>query len=377
MSRRTEATEHEMEETAASAFGAAARATRSAFGPTFLLAVGVLLFVAGLLLGFAPHYSWKVTKLARLLVTYGFDPVLVGSAGFMLVALGVLGRSLVGRLGGAVRAQPEVDVQLIVEQVALEVAGLETSLSQITADLSTLKATHEGLLGQVQTGGEDHEKRYDSIFRMAASLDHVHAKLDERLGAVAADLQRRLGSLAETVLEGRAALEQSLKQETETLSHLVMDFLAAMKEAMRTATPAPAAPPTLTAAGGSAAPAKQAAKAAPKGRAPAPAKRKPAEPAPRPAHEDIYSAAATPAPPAFDLGDELEVLVDLQDPAQPASDAEIFSDLEQIDTLLVRREESLRGDAPEGEANEFDLDSLLPEESLRRVIEEERKRRQG
>ncbi len=372
MSRRTEETELAMEDPAESAFEENARGGGVGFGPALLLVVGALLLTAGLVLGFAPHYSWRVTKLAKLLVSYGLDPVLVGSAGFVLLSLGLLGSAIVRRIRSLAQPQAEIDVRLIVDQVVLEVAQLEKSITAIAQSVDAFRASQESMVGQIQTGGgEDHEKRYDSIFRMAASLDHVHAKLDERLGSVSADLNRRLASLSETVLEGRNALGKQIKQELETTMRLVAELLAGARGAGAAAPPraavkaaAPAAP---------AAPASQAKpvpKATAKRRPVAPGKHKPVEPAPRPVPEDIY---ASPAASGIDLGDELEVLVDFHDPSLPAAtEAEIFEDLEQIDSLVLHQE-----DAPEGEANEFDLESLLPEDSLRRVIEEERQRRQG
>lgn len=385
MSRRTERIDHDLHATEEELLELGA--PRTPFGPVFLLVTGTLLLAAGLVLGFAPHYSWQVTKLARALLAWGFDPVLVGGAGFVLVSMGILGRSIAiaARQHEAPPppAEPDFDPTVIVEQVACEVAKLEIGLARVSEDLGQLRASHESLSHQVARGEEQESSRpYDSIFRLAASLDHVHAKLDERIGALTAEMRSQLGTLSGQVQQGSGDLGAALRRDVEALAEELRRSVAEATRALVASRPAPAAARP--------APPKPAGPrpAAPRAAAAAPSPLQKAKPAkgspPAPAHavpEDIYSmppsapvAPLSPMSPlSIDIEDELEVLVDLEGSAG-ASGPIVLDDVEEVGSLVRSAPEA---EEPPGGALEFDIESLLPEESLRRVLEDERRRSQG
>jgi len=383
------------------------------FGHGLLLSLGALLLAGGLALGFAPRYSWQATRIARQVTRLGFDPVLIGASGLLLFSLGVLGSSLARRIRHAPR--PDARLGPALDQVAFDVAQLDAGLEELAEEMRLLRAGHDALARHHESQDQEKESPYDAVFRLAASLDHVHAKLDERLGSVGSELRREVASVASTVKDGRAAIDEGVRHALEALTHEVQRVLARTPASGPASAPAAAAPVAQSPAAPTPAPApapalpkaarpapRPAAKSAavpkaamPKAAAPKPAaavpKPTPNAPAVRPAPEPPRAAvpAPAPAPPAaekphdiysdpptpLELGDEIDVLVDLDEGALPTAEPELFENLEEIGSLVRGQEAAPKADS--AEESEFDLDSLLPEESLRRVIEEERKRRQG
>jgi hypothetical protein len=144
-----------------------------------LVLAGLGLVAAGLglvlLPRFAPEYEWSVRNLARQGVTGG--PLAI--CGALLVAFGWLSRGQ-ARMSRQVADQP--DAQIFLEHVAQELASLHEGTQGIDARLGALRDATQGLIEAVEAreslSGTDADAR-DSIFRLAASLDRMAARLEQ------------------------------------------------------------------------------------------------------------------------------------------------------------------------------------------------------
>lgn len=187
-------------------------ATRSHKGAAFLFLLGFGLVAAGAGFAFAPHYSWQVTKIAKQASELGLQ-----NGALFVGGLVTLGMAIVARVAGS---PPPVhdssgetealqsELRLLNEQTSTKLAQLRTSLLQINEGVTAVASQQQAQLqGQDQRNGAgDHSQ--DAVFRLAASLDKLHAHFDERVHAV--DLQLRSGfeALLQASYDVRRVLDQ-------------------------------------------------------------------------------------------------------------------------------------------------------------------------
>jgi hypothetical protein len=289
-------------------------------GASFAVVLGVGLMVAAVALATAPEYSWKVTRIARQLAGMGYDHGLFAAAGLVIFSLGVVGRSITAaRHVQAVSPEPSPETEL----ARMDLEGMRDALDEITEVVADIAGKQQALLQQSEQE-EAQEKNYDALFRLAASLDQLSARLDDRVNTLASEMQQRIGAVVETVHETRSQLE-----------NVIVDSCA----------------------------------------------RAPAYEAPRPS-----PSASTASAKLDDLGEELKILVDLDEtPAEGQLDGDFFDDLDELSSIVGESlKESTLG-APEEPAkqpqqpepgpalggNAFDLDALLPDDHLRRALGED------
>jgi hypothetical protein len=174
-------------------------ATGSHKGERFLFLLGFALVVTSVGLALAPHYSWQVTKVARLASGMGLHSGALLVGGLVLLGLGIVAR-VAGASSPAAdhRAEYEAlqsELNLFNEQLTTKLAQLRSSIMQVHDGVSSISAQQQAqaqMQAQSQderSAGGDHAQ--DAIFRLAASLDKLHAHFDERVHAV--DLQLRSG----------------------------------------------------------------------------------------------------------------------------------------------------------------------------------------
>jgi len=188
-----------------------AHAARSSKSAGFLFLLAFALLAAGAGFAFAPQYSWQVTKVARQAAALGLS-----NGALFVGGLVCFGLALVARAAGRApelpdtRAESEAlqsELHLLNEQVSTKLAQVRSSLLQLSEGLATVSALQQQSLAEPQApkdGAEDHAR--EAVFRLAASLDKLHAHFDERLHAV--DLQMRSGfeNLLQASLDVRRTL---------------------------------------------------------------------------------------------------------------------------------------------------------------------------
>lgn len=340
---------------------------RVAGGGGLLLFAGFCLAAGSAALAVAPEYSWQATRIARLLASngVGFDTLFVG--GVVLMGLGIVARGVrsVGRIAlenAEGPATDAMDMPLVIDQLLADMAQLKGAVHEVALQVAAAGESqrHAAESAPAEEGARGDQ---DAMFRLASSLDKLGARLEERF-ASEMDGTRRL-----------------LEDFTAHLDQL-HPAAAAQPAPVTQAAAAPAGPSSSTVAmateGGAALTSAAGPFAEPTGAPPVPA-----GPAPGPRSTLLDEDA-----------EELEIVVDLEDDEdldeKPILD--FFDHLEDYDTppdadlggpapqvppqglgqdVPV---ESLDVDEPAAPPASYDrsLDKLLPDDSVRRAVEDQR-----
>jgi hypothetical protein len=187
-------------------------------GAGFLSFLGLALIGAGAGFAFAPHYSWQVVKIARQAQALGLDNGTLVVGGLVLLGLAVLAKNLAAASAprdntGEIQGL-QSELALVNEQVANKFSQVRAALQQVGEGVSSISAMQAT---QMHQPGEktDAEAVREAVFRLAASLDKLHAHFDERLHAV--DLQLRSGF--ETLLGTSQELRRQLELHSAPAPH--------------------------------------------------------------------------------------------------------------------------------------------------------------
>jgi hypothetical protein len=189
--------------------------TRSNKSAAFLFLLGFGLVAAGAAFAFAPQYSWQVTKIARLVNGYGLQ-----NGALVVGGLVVFGLALVARAASAPapthdpRGELEAlqsELHLFNEQVSTKMAQLRTAIMQVQEGLTSVASQQQAQMqqddSQMNSSGNQSQ---DAVFRLAASLDKLHAHLDERVHAVDLQLRNGFEALLNANLDVRRHLEMGV-----------------------------------------------------------------------------------------------------------------------------------------------------------------------
>jgi hypothetical protein len=210
----------------ASPYAAPRGVSRERNGPTLLLfGAGLLLVVAGLGLAAAPELSPEAGRVAAKLAGRGLGWDVVGAFGGLLLALGLVRRA-VSTVAARIESlrDEQIDMSLLQERVVGELADLRAGGKSSAAEAS----------GPV-TG----QNEKDALFRMAASLDQLAARLDKRVQTDLAGLGKEL----ERVSTGIAKLEARLSKSEVRRPAPAVAVAAAAPAAPVASRPAVQAPP--------------------------------------------------------------------------------------------------------------------------------------
>jgi hypothetical protein len=170
-------------------------ATGSRKSERFLFLLGLALVAGGAAFALAPYYSWQVTKLAHAAAGHGLHSGALLVGGLALVGLGIVVRSASSAHPQSDhRAEYEAlqsDLNLFNEQLTTKLAQLRAALMQVHDGVSAVVANQQSQMQGQGEHGSPADGARDALFRLAASLDKLHAHFDERVHAV--DLQLRSG----------------------------------------------------------------------------------------------------------------------------------------------------------------------------------------
>ncbi len=185
-------------------------ATRSHKGAAFLFLVGFALVAVGAAFAFAPHYSWQVAKVARQASALGVQNGALFVGGLFFFGLGIVARvasstTPVHDTRGESEAL-QAEIHLVNEQLSTKISQLRTSLLQIHESVTAVSTQQQSQIQNQDASNQGGDHSQDAVFRLAASLDKLHAHLDERVHAV--DLQLRNGF--ETLLNASHELRRLL-----------------------------------------------------------------------------------------------------------------------------------------------------------------------
>ena len=170
----------------------------------YLLAAALML--AGVALAMlpvlAPQHAWAVRSAAR----YGLT-----SAPLLLASCVLFGVALSLRSGRTPQPEPRgEDHDLLLDQVASELAALRGGLQELRVEFVYVKDAQQTLLEALSERGDTSqaEAQQSAMFRLAASLDQVGAKIEQRLAASESAMQGLLGELG----AGITATQQRLAE---------------------------------------------------------------------------------------------------------------------------------------------------------------------
>jgi signal transduction histidine kinase len=180
---------------------------RAKGGPAGLLILsGVLLWGgAGALMtmpAFLPRYAWIFTHAAKHGVTSG--PLLL--FGLCLISLGLVARAVAAPRDEQEESQQRLRFDQLESALTLVRECQESSRADLAAVRESSNCALEIMRNEQANAAQ--ENRQDAIFRMAASLDQVAARLDQRLQAQQTALQAMIQELSQSI----AATQEQVKE---------------------------------------------------------------------------------------------------------------------------------------------------------------------
>jgi hypothetical protein len=169
---------------------------RSSKGATFLFLLGLALVGLGAAFAYAPKFSWQLAKIAQQASALGVQNGALVVGGLVVLGLGVVARVASPAAPSTDSTRDELEglqteLHLHNEQLSTKLGQLRTALLQVQESVTAVAAQQ---LAQMQSQGgtsQPQDQSQDAVFRLAASLDKLHAHLDERVHAI--DLQLRNG----------------------------------------------------------------------------------------------------------------------------------------------------------------------------------------
>lgn len=173
-----------------------------------LTALGALGLVAGAGLAAAPSLSWTAGQALANLGNHWMLGAAVGIGSFGVLALGLVRKSL------AQQAQNQpADPSLLLEQIATDLVSLREQLSTLSnsgreqvQSIQTLQAE----IGELRQSQSANAVSNEALFQLAASLDKLGHRIDQRLKLHHSTLQDTIDELAATVDHSRRAIEERL-----------------------------------------------------------------------------------------------------------------------------------------------------------------------
>lgn len=173
--------------------------TPEARGGGLLTTVGVLLVLGGVALAalpkLAPNYAWAVKSVTQ----HGLSVGLIVLSGIVLFGLGRIARQV--SKGNAATDQNSDDM-LMLEHLIVDFTKLRDGVQDLRLEIAQVRETNTTILQATTSLSEskNSEGSQDAMFRMAASLDQVGARIEHRLGTQSTTIQDTLAELSNAIL---------------------------------------------------------------------------------------------------------------------------------------------------------------------------------
>lgn len=199
---------------------------------TAWMLLGLLALAGGVALMALPSLSWSAAKVASRLGELGVESGVVMLGGALMMVLG-----LVRRGQHAARVEMQYDASLLFEQIAAELVEIRSSLESTRArEESSVRQIEELRQELTQTRGALSEAiernaprdNSDAVFQLAAGLDKLGLRVEQRLRLHHSALQDSVEELSATVEHSRRSLEELLQTHSQPLpeSALVQESYA-------------------------------------------------------------------------------------------------------------------------------------------------------
>jgi hypothetical protein len=169
--------------------------SRSTKGATLLFLLGLALVGLGAAFAYAPKFSWQLAKIAEQASALGLQNGALVVGGLVVLGLGIVAR-VASPAAPATDTREELEglqaeLHLQNEQLSTKLGQLRTALLQMQESVSSVSAQQAELMQTQGQTSRPQDQSQDAGFRLAASLDKLHAHFDERVHAI--DLQLRKG----------------------------------------------------------------------------------------------------------------------------------------------------------------------------------------
>ncbi len=178
----------------------------------FLAIIGLSLVIGGAALAFAPEFSWRVTKVDRWLTGRGIEHGSLIVGGLFFFGLGLVSRQVVAlhHRRSAVEDR-QSDLLLVVDQLTTDLGQVLTSVLRTSEEVVALSESHKALVEHQRAEAiQEPDSSHDGLFRLAASMDQLHAHFDDKFHNFDVQFRSRFESVANSVHESRSALEARL-----------------------------------------------------------------------------------------------------------------------------------------------------------------------
>ncbi|HTF90697.1 MAG TPA: hypothetical protein VK843_19920 [Planctomycetota bacterium] len=209
----------------------------SGFDAAFLMLLGIGCVAGGLALSLGPKVSWKVAQIATGFKHLGVEGGVLAMGGLILVAIGMLRR---GQIALRTPSPEQAEDRAMIEQLTKdsirhseELAHMESGLAHVEAEVTAsrrvleerMQANSQAILSAV-TAPKDSGSSEEAIFRLAASLDQVGMRIEQRLKTQYTALQDHLEDVGAAILSAR--------NQVQGLQRSGIDHAAALRNEVQT-----------------------------------------------------------------------------------------------------------------------------------------------
>lgn len=157
-----------------------------------------------------PHAEWIATKFSRL----GVQGLPIIAAGFTIFSLGFVAR-LQASIGRALSGKSEQQSNPELERLAEEFGQLRGALGNVQTELLANKQRQDSMLESIQSApaqGQSDAENSKAMFRLAASLDQLGARIGERLKEQATVFDGRLADITTAVVRAQQDITEAVDQ---------------------------------------------------------------------------------------------------------------------------------------------------------------------
>ena len=141
-----------------------------------------------------PHQAW----IAHSAASHGLSSGVLACGGLILLSIGGALRSLIKRIASASESS---NAELLLEQLAGDLAQMRVGVQDLRVELVYAKDSLAGIVEHQHAAEEAAAQAgsQEAIFRLAASLDQVGARLDQRIQHGHATLQRSVAEIQQAL----------------------------------------------------------------------------------------------------------------------------------------------------------------------------------
>ena len=171
---------------------------------------GWVALLAGAAATVGAQYVPQLGGVASALDSMGVSGSLLGLCGITLIAVGRVRR---GQVDLARRADDANDMEVLYENLSNEFLGLRGAVEEVQRDNGTTRGAVQKVHGEVSTvqqmlaeAAAQPDGAQDALFRLAASLDKMSARVEQRMNAQFESFQGGLTAVRDDIVQAQSNL---------------------------------------------------------------------------------------------------------------------------------------------------------------------------